>query len=70
MSNVVSAEIASKPSIAAIGGGPWCKMQLLNAFPKEGVKADATKGSRVRSDGLHCSIRSAIEFRLGPRLVL
>lgn len=27
MSSVVSAEIASKSSIAAIGGGPWCKMQ-------------------------------------------
>ncbi len=37
MSSVVSAEIASKPSVAAIGGGPWCKMQLLNAFPKEDI---------------------------------
>ncbi len=37
MSSLVSAEIASVPSIAAIDGGPWCKMQLLNAFPKEDI---------------------------------
>lgn len=37
MSSVVSAEITNKPSIAAIGGEPWCKMQLLNALPKEDI---------------------------------
>lgn len=37
MSSVVGAENATKSSNAVIGGGPWCKMQLLNAFPKEDI---------------------------------
>jgi hypothetical protein len=50
MSSVVSAEIASKPSIAAIGGGTWCKMQLSAGMGLPELVTDRTNSPSDLSD--------------------